>query len=543
MNPLPVIKTIAWPPDYLLEKRRRLKILLKAQEDRESRIALMKFYKTHPAEWIGDFCVTFDPRAVENRLMPFVLFPRQQEFIYFLWQCLKDKENGLVEKCRDVGASWLCCGFAAWLWIFHEGSTIGFGSRKSEYVDKKDDPKAILPKIRQILRNLPAWMMPEGFKWGEHSTHMKITNPYNMASITGEGGDSIGRGGRTTMFFKDESAHYENPESIQAALDDNTDVQIDISSVNGSANVFYRRRMAGDLWSIDKQMPPNRTRVFVFDWRDHPAKTQEWYDARRVKAEAEGMMHMFAQEVDRDYSGSVQGVLIPAEWVRACIDADQKINMPKIGLLRGGQDVADDGGDKNALVLMHGPIVLMASHWAGEAGAAAEIALPICIEKGVMLLNYDSIGVGVGFKTGVNNIKKINTAYEGLKLVSWDAGGAVRDPQKRVIDGDRESPTNIDFFYNWKAQAWWRSRTKIYKTFLAVTQGKEYPPEELISFPSNIPNIHQLILELSQPTKAYSTDGRLKIDKKPNGAVSPNVADAFIIADNPIMPAVGFFSR
>jgi hypothetical protein len=48
-----------------------------------------------------------------------------------------------------------------------------------------------------------------------------------------EAGDNIGRGGRTLVYFKDESAHYEHPDLIEAALGDNTNVQIDISSVNG----------------------------------------------------------------------------------------------------------------------------------------------------------------------------------------------------------------------------------------------------------------------------------------------------------------------
>lgn len=94
------------------------------------------------------------------------------------------------------------------------------------------------------------------------------------------------------VYFKDESAHYERAERIEAALGDNTDVQIDISSVRGSASVFYRRRMAGEVWQPDKIMPKGKTRVFVFDWRDHPGKPQAWYDLRRTRAETEGLLHI-----------------------------------------------------------------------------------------------------------------------------------------------------------------------------------------------------------------------------------------------------------
>src|SRR5690606_18584010 len=134
----------------------------------------------------------------------------------------------------------------------------------------------------------------------------KLANNDNGATITGESGDNIGRGGRKSRYFKDESAHYERPELIEAALGDNTDVQIDISSVNGLGNVFHRRREAGVLWEPGAKIEPGMTRVFIFDWRDHPEKTQEWYDRRKARAEREGMQHIFAQEVDRNYSAAVQ---------------------------------------------------------------------------------------------------------------------------------------------------------------------------------------------------------------------------------------------
>ena len=160
---------------------------------------------------------------------------------------------------------------------------------------------------------------------------MKIINPDTGATITGESGKNIGRGGRSMIYFKDESAHYERPELIEAALGDNTDVQIDVSSVHGSANVFYRRRTTGEVWEPDKVMPKGKTRVFVFDWRDHPGKPQSWYDLRRARAETEGLLHIFAQEVDRDYLASMDKILISPAWVKAAIDAHKKLGFDESG--------------------------------------------------------------------------------------------------------------------------------------------------------------------------------------------------------------------
>ena len=532
-----------WAPNYTVEYQRRINLLHDLMVRPQNQPAIMAHYKANPVDWINDWCVTFDPRRIspDPRLMPFITFQRQREFIDFLVACWVDKECGLVEKARDVGATWLCCAFSAWLWLFHPGTVIGWGSRKEEYVDKKGDPKAIFPKIRQILENLPGWMMPESYNPEKHAVYMRIINPVTGSAITGEAGDNIGRGGRTTLYFKDESAHYEHPEMVEAALGDNTDVQIDISSVNGSANVFYRRRMAGEVWMPGAPKIVGKTRIFVFDWRDHPLKTQEWYDTRRKKAEAEGLLHIFAQEVDRDYTGSIDNIIIRPEWVRAAIDAHVKLGFGSDGEKVAGQDVADGGGDKNALAIRHGVILKHADHWAGEAGEAPERAVPTCIEYGVNELFYDSIGVGSGFKTGVNNLKEKGALPSSLKIYPWNAAQSPIEPEKNIIPGDKQSPKNEDYYANLKAQAWWRLRTRFYKTFRAVTHGDKYDSSELISLDSTMPRIHDLQMELSQAVHSTNGKGKVLVDKKPDGAISPNLADAIVICYCPVRPPKGFF--
>ena len=42
----------------------------------------------------------------------------------------------------------MSCAFATWLWLFHAGSTVGFGSRKEILVDRAGDMQSIFEKIR-----------------------------------------------------------------------------------------------------------------------------------------------------------------------------------------------------------------------------------------------------------------------------------------------------------------------------------------------------------------------------------------------------------
>jgi phage terminase large subunit len=525
----------SWPPNYRSEYLKRYNLLRACGTDSALQQVLMKHYDKNPMDWINDWGITYDPRVRSaSKVMPFMMFQRQSEFITFLHGCVTDKECGLVEKSRDVGATWLCCAYSVWLWLFTPGASVGWGSRKELLVDRLGDPDSIFEKMRMLLENLPAWMLPKGFHLRTHATYMKIINPLTGATITGESGASIGRGGRSQVYFKDESAHYERPELIEASLGDNTDVQIDISSVHGTANVFYRRRMAGEEWMPDKTPTKGKTRVFVFDWRNHPGKTQDWYDRRRAKAESEGLLHLLAQEVDRDYAASVDRVIIPMPWIKAAIDAHIKLGFGDDGKKIAGLDVADEGGDKNALAIRHGVILKLAEHWGeGDTGVTARRAIQQVLESACAELYYDSIGVGATVKAETNRLKKEGHIPQSLKILPWNAGASPNQPEDRLIPGDANSPKNNDFFSNMKAQGWWNLRCRFEKTHRAVTQGVKYDPAELISLPSELSLLHEIELELSQATQQSNGKGKLVVDKKPDGAKSPNLADAIVMCYMP----------
>lgn len=527
---------VNFPPNYSKEYERRAKILIKAKNNKELQARLKTYYRSNTIDWINDFCITYNPRNKSPipKTLPFLLFPKQIEFVEFLLECYETGQSGLLEKARDIGATWVCCAFTVWAFLFIPDISIGWGSRKELLVDRIGDPDSIFQKMRMILDNLPSWMLPAGFSLREHATYMKITNPQTGATITGEAGVNIGRGGRKSLFFKDEAAWYENPEAIEAALGDNTDVQIDISSVKPNT-VFQRKREAGETWYKEHNIPRGITRVFVFDWRDHPAKTQEWYNERRDKATREGLLHLFAQEVDRDYTAALERIVIPSIWVKSAIDAHKALNFKQEGLIIGAQDIADGGGDLNALAIAQNSILLYCEAWGeGDTGETTRRAIKICQEKQVRELYYDCIGVGAGFKSESNRLIETGVLNRrSLVIQPWNAATSPLEPKENMILGDINSPLNGDFFQNLKAQAWWRLRIRFEKTYKAITLGAKYPQEELISLPSDLPNIHKLVSELSQATQKVSATGKLVIDKTPEGGRSPNMADAIVMCFNP----------
>lgn len=533
---------IKWPPDYdaVLTYRQRQ---MKAMRDPKMATALFEYYRTRPVTFISDWCDTYDPRnagkAGKLTRVPLVLFPRQIQMVEFLKHCLRGEQNGLIEKSRDMGATWVACAFSVHLWLFADGASIGWGSRKADLVHRTDDMDSIFEKIFYIVDTLPPALLPIGFDSKKHATYMKLVNPQTDATITGESGDDIGRGGRKLLYFKDESSHYEHPESIEAALADTTRVQIDISSVAGLGNVFHRRRESGVEWEPGVEASKSKTLVFVMDWRDHPEKSQSWYDERREKAADEGLLHIFAQEVDRDYGAAVENVIIPAAWVNSAIDAHKKIKGLDEGAWMGALDVADGGGDRNALVKRKGVLLTHAEEWGDvDTGKTARRAVSTMKGHGRVYLMYDCIGVGSGVKAESNRLMEDKIMPDGVQLVAWDAGSGPLRPDKRVVEMDRQSPLNKDFYANLKAQGWWMLRRRFERTHRAITQpDQKFSPDELISLSSTLPKLHQIRKELTQPTYGYSGRMKLLVEKRPEGMRSPNIGDAIMMCYWPVMPA------
>lgn len=333
-------------PDYGPVYAARIARLKKIRETPGMLAGLKEFYKARPVEFINDWGQTFDPRNVEvdrPAVVPFVLFPKQVEFIQWLYDRWRGREDGLAEKSRDMGVSWLCVAFAVWMITFWPGTVVGFGSRKEEYVDKLGDPKSLFWKVRAFIDLLPVEFRPgaEKFDSKVHAPHMRIINPENSSTIVGEAGDNIGRGNRASIYIKDESAFYDRPEAIDAALSQTANCKIDVSTPNGSGNPFYRKAHGGKI------------KKFVFDWTDDPRKDQAWYDKQVATLDPV----IVAQEIDRDYESSVTNAFIPGVSVLDAM-ARGPADVVAHGRLRVGIDVARFGDDKSVILFRRGRVVL-----------------------------------------------------------------------------------------------------------------------------------------------------------------------------------------
>lgn len=519
-------------PDYIAVWQWRVDVLQTIRANPDTLDGFKEYYRAYPWEFISHWGSTFDPRLAEIELpttIPFVLFDRQIEFCKETVQAWKDRQNLIIDKSRDVGASWLAIGLSCTLCLFNEGLSIGFGSRKEEYVDKIGDPKTLFWKARMFMDALPI-----DFKgnWNSktNAPHMRIMFPETNCTIIGESGDGIGRGDRKSMYFVDESAHLERPLLVDASLSNTTNCRIDISSANGMANPFAQRRHSG------------KTRVFTMHWRDDPRKADDylaykidgkvdpvnWYTWISNKLDSPVVI---AQEVDINYSASVEGVVIPSSWVQAAIGACEKLGIEATGSIDGALDVADEGIDKNAMGIKRGIELFAIKAWSGKNSDTyytTQRAFDMADEHNCKVWRYDADGLGAfvrGDSRAINEQRAASGRSQQEISAFRGSGGVVR-PENEMVKGRK----NKDYFQNYKAQSWWSLRLRFQTTFRAVCEGlTNYDKDDIISISPKIEDLTKLTMELSQPTYSLSTAGKIIIDKKPDGVSSPNHADTVMM--------------
>jgi phage terminase large subunit len=384
------VDNFSWrQPDYTAVFAERIDRLKRIRADESGQILrnLRAHYRHNPADFINDWGCTYDPRLIERQLpavVPFVLFPRQREWIEFIVAKWRAAEPGLTEKSRDMGVSWLAVALSTTLCLHWEGMAIGFGSRKEEYVDKLGSPKSLFWKAREFIKLLPPEFRP-GWR-PDHAPHMRISFPHTDSVMVGEAGDNIGRGDRTSIYFVDEEAFLERPQLVEASLSQTTNCRQSISTPKGMANPFAQKRFS---WPEE--------RIFIFDWRDDPRKDEAWY----AKQCAELDPVTIAQEIDRNYAASALGVLIPGEWINAAIDAHVKLGIEITGVRTASLDVADEGVDQNAFGVMRGPLVENVTAWSGKGSDIMDTvkrAFAMCDVLGIDGFDYDADGLGAGVR-------------------------------------------------------------------------------------------------------------------------------------------------
>lgn len=270
------------------------------------------------------------------------------------------------------------------------------------------------------------------------------------------------------------------------------------------------------------------------NYTDNPRFPQELRDDMELMKAADYEMyrHVYLGEP----VGNSELAIIKPMWIEAAVDAHIKLGIEPTGGRLGGFDVADEGPDKNAFIWRRGVMVEGSEEWKDQdPNTAARHVFNRSIELKMDVVRYDNIGVGAGAKGAIR--EEMNSAAESdHKLVvpmfeGFAANAAVIWPEAEY----KEGKLNKDMFLNLKAQAWWLLADRFKNTYDAIN-GKPYDPEMIISLPSDLPHLEKMQAELAQPRREF-LNGKFRVEPKDKmkkrGVVSPNLADALVMAYSP----------
>lgn len=258
-----------WPitPQANLEYRARL--LKECETDIQLQAKVKEACRQNILYWIDCFCWTKDQRK-KNDILPFVSYEFQREAIKNIEAHIDGQQDLLIDKSRDMGASYIVLYVLTHKWLFENGSDFRVGSRKEEYVDKLNDIDTLLEKVRFNISRLPKWMLPKGFNHDDHLGYMRILNPENKNAIIGESANPyFSSGGRRKAILMDEFAKWE-PSVANAAWTATADAspcRLVVSTPVGSGNKFAQLAL-GTKEKIDR---------ISLHWTLHPEKSKDAY--------------------------------------------------------------------------------------------------------------------------------------------------------------------------------------------------------------------------------------------------------------------------
>jgi len=309
-------------------KRYRLNVMQKAsQDDTVKRNLVLKCVKD-PLFYINTFAFTFNPRVLPYHF-PFVTYPYQDRYIQTIVDCIEKGRDNITEKSRDMGYSWMNVTLQMWGFIFKGWSSL-YGSYKETYVDKQGDMDSHFERLRYVVERMPNWMMPEDIIL----KYMSISSKHLGTEISGDSGQNFGTGGRRKFVIMDEFALWQFADKAFRKTRDISSCRIIGGTPEGRFNLY------GKIMTDHKEYSHLSIEKIRLHWKDHPLKTQEWYEKEkqsRTKLD-------IAKELEISYEDSVTGAVYPG-FTRAATFGEYKYN-PKYPLYTSwdfGRDMTSIG--------------------------------------------------------------------------------------------------------------------------------------------------------------------------------------------------------
>lgn len=255
--------------------------------------------------YINSACFIFEPRPVPKEL-PFITYQFQDTALTKIDASLGRKDM-VIEKSRDMGASWMVITVMEWRWQFYRRYAFLLLSRVEDLVDRTDDPDTLFWKFDFLRTKQWRWLQAPVTRTDKHCLNRMLDGVIDGSSTN----KFAGTGGRRTAILADEFSKMDNQSAIFTGTMAVSDCRYFVFTPQGTGNKAYD--IAHDP-KIEK---------LTLHWTKHPLKSvglyytnekvtsgirfQEgkprsiWYDKQCERA---SHPKEIAQELDIDYLGS-----------------------------------------------------------------------------------------------------------------------------------------------------------------------------------------------------------------------------------------------
>ena len=209
-----------------------------------------------PVYWVNTYGWVFEPRA--SRKLPFVLWEFQEETFRTIFELLGRKDI-LIEKSRDMGATWMACYANLHPFVFHSYFTSLFLSRNEDLVDD-GSPDCLFWKLDFGLSHLPKWMRPPVYR-----KHLQLGNQAQQGMISGSSTtQDFARGGRRNTLVLDEFAAIPKASEVWSSCGPVANCRLVISTHKGQGTFYHLKGRPG-------------IETITLHWTRHPDKRKGMY--------------------------------------------------------------------------------------------------------------------------------------------------------------------------------------------------------------------------------------------------------------------------
>lgn len=221
--------------------------------------------------FVNLFVWQYNPRKKGGgEVGPFITWDFQEEAVLEILRCIEEDEDLLIEKSREMGASWLCLLVMDWLATYRRWQKFLCISRNENAVED-DDPDSLFWKLDFVHRYLPDWLKPK-------LTRRKLFFGYDDTDSTITGQASTGKagvGGRATAMFVDEFSQIKEDYEVLHRTSDTTGCRIFNGTHRGQGTAFYELSRRVDMKKL------------VMHWTQHPDKKPGLYQFNPVTNQIE----------------------------------------------------------------------------------------------------------------------------------------------------------------------------------------------------------------------------------------------------------------